>query len=213
MPRENQIRREDLAYRIAKALEIKGVMPDLNLDPTVLGVVILEDLSAGNEQDYAVNRWCRGRGTTPAGAQFGKLSFNNHADSGILVKVYSVDIWAGGVAAAPPAPGAEGFEIGMSIEGSSLGGTQLNFTKIFTDSRLSFGAGGGAQPARLPSVDIRHDNSGGIGTHGWRGFVPVTGYHVDMGGYVLRPGTRLHFESVELALPYTVAAEWTETNV
>jgi len=204
---ENQVRREDLSYRVAKALEIKGATPTLGFDPTVMGVVIIEDLSSGNEQDYAVNRWCRGRGTTPQGAQFSKLSFNNHLDSGVLVKVYRIDMFHDPVTAV-------GGEVGCTIEGASLGGTQINFTKIFTDARLSFGIAG--NPARLPSVDIRFDNSGGIGTHAIRPWLPdphVGHVHFEFGGWVLRPGSRLHFEGLDVNTAYTVHAEWTETNI
>lgn len=214
MPVDNQIRREDIGYRLMKALEIKGQgTPTFALDSLVVPVVMVEDLSAGNELDYQTNRWCRGRGSTPAGAAFGKLSFNNHIDSGVLVKVYQVDVFAGGVAPAPPGPTAEGFIIGMSIETASAGGTQINNTKTFTDSRLSHGANGLSIPARLPSVDIRFDNSGGIGVHPWRGFVDVRGYHINLGGWVLRPGTRLHFEGLEINLEYNASVEWTETNL
>jgi len=208
MPIENEIRREDLAYRVAKALEIKGQMPLLALDPSVVPIIILEDLSAGNEQDYAVNRWCRGRGTTPAGAQFGKLSFNNHSTSGVLVKVYQIDLFHDPVANV-------GGDVGISIESSSTGGTQILNTKEFTDARLSFNIGL-SQPSRLPSVDIRFDNSGGIGIHPLRPHVlaPNVGhFHVNLGGWVLAPGTRLHFEALDVNVEYTAHVEWTETNI
>jgi hypothetical protein len=210
MPLENQIRREDIGYKLSKALEIRGQgTPTLTLDQVVVPVVLVEDLSLGNEQDYAIHRWCRGRTASGAGAQFGKASFNNHADSGILVKVYQVDIFHDATA-------ATGGEVGMSIESSSAGGTQIINTKEFTDSRLSFGSGGGALPSRLPSVDIRTDNSGGIGVHPLRPFVPDPHqghFHTNLGGWVLRPGTRLHFEALDLAIVYTVHVEWTETNI
>jgi len=213
---ENQIRREDLSYRVAKALEIKGATPTLVLDPTVLGVVIVEDLSSGNEQDFAVNRWARGRGSSPAAAQFGKLSFNNHADSGVLVKIYQIDIFHSGVQTGAPLPhpsgGGFGGSIGIALETSSTGGTQVNNTKGFTDARLFHGFGGG--PGRLPSVDIRTDNSGGLGVHLMRPFVnAVTGFHVNMNGFVLKPGTRLHFEALEIDTEYNAHVEWTETNI
>jgi len=207
MPLENQIRREDIGYRLAKALEIRGQgSPTLQLENVVVPVVIVENLAEGNEQDFAVSRWCRGRGSTPAGAAFGKLSFNNYADSGILVKIYQIDVFHDAVAAV-------GGIVGISIEQASAGGTQINFTKMFTDSRLSFGSGGGALPSRLPSVDIRFDNSGGIGTHFARPFVPVTGAHLNLGGLVLRPGTRLHFENLDVGVEYNANVEWTETNL
>jgi len=208
-PIDNEIRREDLAYRVAKALEIKGQMPLLSLDPAVVPCIIVEDLSGGNEQDYAVNRWCRGRGDTPAGAQFGKLSFNNYVDSGILVRIYQIDVFGDKAAAA-------GIEVGISIESASAGGTQINNTKMFIDSRLAFGNAGIAQPARLPSVDIRFDNSAGFGVHPLRPLVPapaVGHFHVNMGGWVLKPGTRLHFEGLDLGIAYSAHVEWTETNI
>lgn len=206
MPLENEIRREDIGYRLAKALEIKGQgSPTLQLENVVVPVVVVEDLSAGNEQDYAVNRWCRGRGSTPAGGAFGKLSFNNHIDSGVLVKIYQIDIFHDAVAAV-------GGIVGVGIETASAGGTQITSTKGFTDSRLSHGVTGFI-PGRLPSVDIRFDNSGGIGIHMIRPFVPVTGWHTDLGGFVLRPGTRLHFENLDVGVEYNASVEWTETNL
>lgn len=214
MPLENQIRREDIGYRLSKALEIKGQgTPVLQLDSVVVPVVVVEDLNFGNELDYQSTRWCRGRGSSPAGAAFGKLSFNNHADSGVLVKVYQASVYAGGVSPTPPGPLSEGFIIGVTIETASAGGTQINFTKQFTDSRLSHGDKGLTVPIRLPSVDIRHDNSGGLAGHSFRGFVPTTGLHLNFGGLVLRPGTRLHFEAIDIALEFNASVEWTETNV
>jgi len=211
VPLENEIRREDIGYRLSKALEIKGQgTPILSLDNSVVPVVVVEDLSAGNEQDFAVNRWCRGRGSTPAGAAFGKLSFNNYVDSGILVKVYRVQIYTD-EAAVPGASGVAGHIVGMAIETASAGGTQITSAKGFTDARLSHGQFGSL--GRLPSVDIRYDNSGGIGIHMWRGFVPVTGVTIELGGWVLRPGTRLHFEDLAIGVEYNVSAEWTETNL
>ncbi len=206
MPVENQIRREDIAYRLSKALEIKGQgSPVLQLDNTVVPCVIVEDLSQGDTLDYATNRWCRGRGSTPAGAAFGKLSFNNYVDSGILVKVFRIDVFQD--------PLLTGGIIGISIETASAGGTQINSTKGFTDSRLSHGKDGGTIPSRLPTVDIRYDNSGGIGIHMIRPFVTREGFHVDLGGWVLRPGTRLHFEALDINAEYNASVEWTETNL
>lgn len=208
MPLENQIRREDIGYRLAKALEIKGQgSPTLALDNIVVPVVVCEDLSHGDDLDYATNRWCRGRGSTPAGAQFGKLSFNNHVDSGILVRVYRVHLFAD--------PASAGANVGIMIETSSTGGTQINFTKGFTDARLSFGNTGLFTPARLPSVDIRFDNSGGIGAHFWRGHITASTEPtlIEFGGLVLRPGTRLHFEAVDVNVEYNASVEWTETNL
>ena len=198
---ENQIRREDIAYRMCKALEVRGNTPTLQLDTSVIPVVLVADLARGNEQDYATNRWCRGYGSTPAGANYGKLSFNNHSDSGIIVKVYQIDLFhsVGGV-------------VGITIESSFATGTQINFTKSYTDSRNKQGNPG---PPKTPTVDLRFDNSAGLGGHFMRPYVPAPpaiGYHVDMGGLVLRPGTRLHFEALDLAVEYSCAVEWTETN-
>ena len=208
MPLENQIRREDIGYRLSKSLELKGQgSPVLQLDSMVVPVVICEDLSQGDTLDYATNRWCRGRGSSPAGAQFGKLSFNNQLDSGILVKVYRIELKCD--------PASPGMEVGVVIETASTGGTQITQTKGFTDSRLSHGNTGLFSPARLPSVDIRFDNSGGLAGHFMRYQVsgansPVT---INLGGWVMRPGTRLHFEALALAIEFNASVEWTETNL
>lgn len=208
MPLENEIRREDIGYRLSKSLEIKGQgTPTLALDNIVVPVVLCEDLTRGNPLDYQVTRWCRGRGSTPAAAQFGKLSFNNHIDSGLLMKVYGVDLFSD--------PAGAGCIVGITIETSSTGGTQINFTKLFTDARLSHGASGLFIPARLPTMDIRFDNSGGIGSHFWRGHISASNepVHIDFGGLVLRPGTRLHFEAIDVNIEYNASVEWTEQNL
>lgn len=206
MPLENQIRREDIGYRLAKAVELKGQgTPTLQLDSTVVPVIVVADIGSGNDLDYQTNRWARGWGSSPAGAQFGKLSFNNYIDSGILVKVYKVMLSTD--------PAQAGMQVGVSIETASSGGTGINFTKGFTDSRLSFGANGLAQPARLPSVDIRSDNSGGIGAHFIRpNVLGGSILTIELGGWVLRPGTRLHFEALTVNVEYNAHVEWTETN-
>lgn len=208
MPVENQIRREDIGYRLSKALELKGQgSPTLQLDSVVVPVVICEDLSEGDQLDYGTNRWCRGRGSSPAAAQFGKLSFNNHVDSGVLVKVYRFELNVD--------PAVAGMYVGVVIETASTGGTQITNTKGFTDSRLSHGNTGLFTPARLPSVDIRFDNSGGLAGHFARYFVSGTNdpVQIELGGWVLRPGTRLHFEAIDVLMEFNVSAEWTETNL
>lgn len=209
MPVDNQIRREDIAYKLSKALEIRGHTPGLDLDTTVIPVVVVEDLTAGNEQDYQIHRWVRGRGSSPAAAQFGKLSFNNQLTSGVLVRVYQVAIFHDGSIAHPS--GVAGGIIGMTIEAASTGGTQINFTKQYSDSRLDLT--GPASPGRLPSVDIRYDNSGGLAGHMARFWVPVTGIQVQLGGWTIHPGTRLHFEALDVNCEFNVSAEWTETNL
>jgi len=208
MPLENQIRREDIGYRLAKAVELKGQgTPTLQLDTNVVPVILVQDITRGDNLDYQTNRWCRGWGSSPAAAQFGKLSFNNHADSGILAKIYSIDIFHAGIVVSD-------LQVGVLIETSSTGGTQVNFTKGFTDARMSFGNTGLFTPGRLPTLDIRTDNSGGIGAHFIRPSVRASGgWHIDLGGWVLRPGTRLHFEALTLNAEYNAHVEWTETNL
>ncbi len=209
----NQIRREDIGYKLAKALEIRGQgTPNLNLDETVVPVVLVEDLSGGNEQDYAIHRWARGYCTSPAGLQFGKASFNNQLNSGVVMRIYRVDIFHSGIQAGVPLLHPSnlyaGGRIGFTIETASTGGTAVPLTKIFTDARLTSGTS-----ARVPTMDIRRDNSGGIGVHAGQPFVPVTGYHLDFGGWYLTPGTRLHFEALDIDTEYRVEVEWTETNL
>lgn len=212
MALENEIRREDIGYRLSKSLELKGQgTPVLQLDSVVVPMVLVGDLTKADPLDYQVTRWCRGRGSSPAGAAFGKLSFNNQVDSGILVKVYQIDVWV------DPAMAA-GLEIGIVIETASAGGTQINLTKGFTDSRLSHGSTGLLQPARLPTVDIRFDNSGGLAGHWIRAQVGKAAaggfpFHVNLGGWVLRPGTRLHFEATDINTEFNASVEWTESNL
>jgi len=213
---ENQIRREDIGYKLAKALEIRGQgTPTLALDSTVVPVVMVEDLSTGNEQDFAIHRWARGRGSSPAAAQFGKLSFNNQVTSGVLMKIWSARIYHSGIQTGVPLLHPSnlyaGGIIGVTVETASTGGTQINFTKGFTDQRLDKSVSGGV--ARLPSMDIRFDNSGGLAGHWARPFVPVTGIILHFGGLVLTPGTRLHFEALDIDCEYNAEVEWTETNL
>lgn len=208
MPLENQIRREDIGYKLSKALELKGQgTPTLQLDSIVVPVVLVEDLSAGNEQDFQIHRWARGWGSSPADTQYGKLSFNNHADSGILVKVYEIELFH--------MYGGLGGQVGVTIEPAFATGTQINFSKSFLDARIK--QGGPASPARLPTVDIRFDNSSGLGAHFARPFVPAAGagagFHMNLGGLILRPGTRLHFEALDINAEFNAHVEWTETNL
>lgn len=215
MPLENEIRREDIGYRLSKALEIRGQgTPTLQLDPTVVPVVVVESLDRGNELDFQTNRWARGRGSSPAGAQFGKLSFNNQAGSGVLVKVYKIDLFHSGIQTGVPLLHPSnlyaGGIVGITVETASTGGTQINFTKMFTDQRYDKGVG---VASRLPSVDIRYDNSGGLSGHFMRPWVPVTGFHCEFDGLILTPGTRLHFEALDIDCEYNAQVEWTETNL
>lgn len=206
------VRREDYAYKLSKALEIKGLSPSLELDGKLQPVVIVDDISKGNEQDYAIHRWCRGHGTSGAGLQLGKLSFNNHLTSGIIVRVWRIRLHHSGLQGGLPLTHASGLyaggKVGVTMETASTGGTQVNFTKRFTDARLDTGAVG-----RLPSVDIRTDNSIGLGSHMLEPYVSVEGLDIDMGGYFLLPGTRLHFEGMDGDSQYHAAVEWTETNL
>lgn len=203
-----RIGREDFSYKLTKALELKGQgAPTLELDSILVPVVVVEDLTAGNEQDYQIHRWARGWGSSPIDAQNGKLSFNNHIDSGILVKIYQIDLFH--------MFGGTGGQIGISIETAFATGTQVNFTKEFLDARVK--QGGPASPARLPTVDIRFDNSAGLGGHFMRPWVMPAGagppFHVNLGGLILRPGTRLHFEALDAAAEFNAHVEWTETNL
>jgi len=202
---ENEIRREDIAYRLCKALEVRGNTPTLQLDTGVSPVVLIADLSAGSELDFQTNRWAAGWGESPPGAFYPKLSFNNHVDSGILVHIYQLELLHSG-----------GGYVTIGIETSSTGGTQVTFSKSFTDGRNKQGNPG---PARSPSVDIRHDNSIGLGAGFMKPFIPaptLTGglaWRTNFGGFVLRPGTRLHMEGQDLGAALVAWAEWTETNV
>jgi hypothetical protein len=216
MPIENQIRREDIAYKLAKTLELRGQnTPVLSLDNVVVPVVLCENISEGNEQDYAIHRWARGRGSTPAGAAFGKLSFNNQTGSGVNMKVYQIDVFHSGIQTGAPLLHPSGLYaggiIGITVETASTGGTAINFTKDFLDGRLSKNLPG--TTARFPTMDIRFDNSGGLSGHFLRPFVPVTGFHVNLGGLILVPGTRLHFEALDNDCEYNASVEWTESNV
>lgn len=211
------VRREDYAYKLAKALELKGLGPALDLDERLVPVVVVEDVTEGNEQDYAVHRWCRGHGTCGLGVAFGKLSFNNQVGSGVIIRIWKLRIHHSGMtgvfAAAPvpllhPSGLIAGGKVGFTMETASTGGTQVNFTKRFTDARLDVGPS-----ARLPALDIRKDNSGGIGSHYGQPFVSVEGLDIDLGGMFLLPGTRLHFEGLDADAPFDAFVEWTETNI
>lgn len=194
------IQRSEASQKLIKEFGTKG-SPLSHVATNVQPVALVSDLSSGSEQDFNVTRWARGRGSSPAATQFGKLSFNNPAGSGVLVKVYQVDIFHSAVAAV-------GGIIGVTVETASAGGTQIQFTKDFLDQRLAKG-----NSARLPVVDIRFDNSGGLSGHWARPFVPVTGWHGNFQGLILTPGTRLHFEALDIGVEYNAQVEWTETNI
>jgi len=143
-----------------------------------------------------VSRYAWGRGTSPAGAAFGKLSFNNQAGSNILVKVLKciVSYPIGGI-------------IGITIEGASAGGTQINFTKEYMDGRLS-------TLGLDPIVDIRFDNSGGLSGHPSRIFFPAnTPITIDYESLILGPGARFHMEAIDAAQEFSATLQWIETNL
>jgi len=137
------------------------------------------------------SRHAFGRGTTPAGGAFGKLSFNNQLGSKFIVKVISATI-------SYPLGG----QIGIVIEPASAGGTVINFTKEYMDS---------AWANIDPIVDIRFDNSGGLAGHNSRIYYPPNiPYTTTYENLILRPGFRFHMEALDVNQEYSCALQWIE---
>jgi len=128
----------DIARKLARRFGIDGPAPADTLAPEIVPVVLVEDLTAPDEEDSGYERTCIGKQSVGAlAANYSYVQLYNPSGSGVLVVVEAMILSVGGNSA-------------ISIRNYDTAATSLGTDLSFRDRRLS-----GA-----PAAQVRYVQSG-----------------------------------------------------